>query len=211
MKYLIACLSFLSVAAAPAAAQFDYTPGFEPGVPEEMSVLAGLEGDWEIQLFYPAPDAETEPGWRWAEWARSRSSFTTGLGGVVFVEDNRGFPISAASVGAEGYSHWSYRVWWSYDRFQNIYRASIVDNLWGLLDVYEGESPFDISNLETGTFNLLGEGRTAQMNRVFIREMSAEGFVLEWWTLDAAERLAGADRDGQPWKPSVRMVYFRPE
>ncbi|WP_412545473.1 hypothetical protein [Maricaulis sp. MIT060901] len=211
MKYVIACLAFFGLALTPARAQFDYTPGFEPGAPEELSVYAALEGQWTIQLYYPAADADAAEGWRWAEWAEASSIFEPRLDGAVMLERNSGFPISPGSTGAEGYDRWRYDVWWSWDRFSNVYRASIVDNLWGFVDIYEGTNAFDVSNLDTSTFNRGGPGGRAQKSRLRITERGDNRFVLEWWTLDMDVRVEGADRDAQPWQPSVRMVYFQAE
>lgn len=211
MKCVIACLAFFGLVLTPAQAQFDHTPGFEPGAPEELAVYAALEGEWTIQLYYPAVDAQAEAGWRWAEWALASSTFEPRQEGAVMLERNSGFPISPGSTGAEGYDRWRYDVWWSYDRFANVYRASIVDNLWGFVDIYEGADPFDVSNLETSTYNLGGPGGRAQKSRLRIAERSANRFVLEWWTLDMDARLESGSRDEQPWQASVRMVYFRAE
>ncbi len=203
----------LMLAASSAAlAQFDYTPGFQPGAPEEVIVFEPMIGEWVVDLFYPAPDDTADAGWRWSAWASSASSIVPILGGAVFEERFDGFPISADAVGAEGLDAWSYRTWYSYDRFGETYRAVVVDNLWGLADIYEGIANADgasLSNLGTQTFNTLGERGSRQKVQIRISDMSREGFVVEWWFLDAPNRRMDTGPDEQPWQPSIRMVYSR--
>ena len=56
----------LMLAASSAAlAQFDYTPGFQPGAPEEVIVFEPMAGEWVVDLFYPAPDDTADAGWRY--------------------------------------------------------------------------------------------------------------------------------------------------
>lgn len=204
--------AFLSlVQASPSDAQFDYTPGFDPGPQSEMRALDGLIGAWDIQLFFPARDESAADGWAWREWAQSNSVIEPRLGGVTLMEQNLGFPISAQSVGAEGFDHWSYDTHITYDLVAATYRLIIIDNIWGLADIYEGEfddSGADFSNLNTGSHTLMGRNGDIQKALIRITDLEQDSFVVEWWTVDGADIVEGGI-DAQPWMPSVRMEYTR--
>ena len=62
---------------------------------------------------------------------------------------------------------------------------------------------------DTGIFNTLGEGGSRQKVQIRISDMSREGFVVEWWFLDAPNRRMDVGPDEQPWQPSIPMVYSR--
>ncbi|WP_394693565.1 hypothetical protein [Hyphobacterium sp.] len=204
--------ALISIAwSSSAYAQFDYTPGFEPGPPAEITQFYELQGEWDITLFaQTGRDGEGE--WQWVEWATTSSTIVTILGGAALYERNQGFPIGENATGAGLFSNWEYEMRLSFDRFSQTYRAVIIDNLWGLEDIYEGQHSdgnLVLSNFDTQTFNRTGEGRSVQKNQIEIREISSDGFVLEWATLDAPEMIAESGRADQPWEPSVRMVYRR--
>ncbi len=192
-------------------AQTDYTPGFDAGPQEEMAPLEHLVGEWDIQLYYPARDDTVDAGWAWQEWAESHAVISSRMGGVALFEQNQGFPLGPSSVGVEGFEFWSYDTHFSYDLVQQTHRVVVIDNLWGLADIYEGDFTEDggsVSNLRTGTNILMGRDGGPQKALIRIRDIDENSFVLEWWSLDGSSVIDGSV-DDQAWEPSVRMEYVR--
>lgn len=189
------------------AQAFDYSPGFEPGVPVEMTPLSFLPGLWRVELFTPVDPGEPEP--RWQAWDTTASRFVAIYGGAFVRELGVGFPIGGAAVGADGFERWAYQATFSWDRFQRVYRATYIDNITGLLDIYQG--PFDdgeliLTNLHTGTYNTLGTEGSVQFGRVILSEIADDRFVMTWQTVDQAEVPQGG---AVPWRWGPRMVYQR--
>ncbi len=139
------------------AQAFDYSPGFEPGAPVEMTPLSFLPGEWRIELFTLVDAEETEP--QWQAWDTTSSRFEAIYGGAFIREIGDGFPVGPNSIGAEGFDRWAYQATFSWDRFQQVYRVTYIDNITGLLDIYHGsydDSEVILTNLHTGTYNTLG-------------------------------------------------------
>lgn len=205
--FLLLAISF-AIFASVQGQGFDYSPGFKAGAPEPMQPLAFLEGAWDVTLYFPQETDATKDA-QWAYWDSTSSIITSSYGGALLHEQTPGFPISPNAVGADGLTNWSYQSWYSYDRFQNQYRIAIIDNVMGLLDIYEGKlehNTLEASNLETQTYNQQGPPGTRQKNRITLSEMSPDRFVLTWSLINLDE---GMKKDDLPWQWSVRMVYTR--
>jgi hypothetical protein len=92
----------------------------------------------------------------------------------------------------------------SYDRFQQRYRATEVNDVRNLMDVMEGE--FDeagrltLSNVESGT-SWAGFGMTFHTRAEFF-DISSDGF-----TLEEAISIDG----GENWFVAARSIYTRAE
>lgn len=186
------------------SAQMDYSPGFDAGQPTEMKALSMLKGDWEIDLFYPLdPKSETA---QWKAWSKSQSNIESVFDESYFLETSMGFPIYG---GHEGYSRWEYKATFSYDRFRNIYRVSYIDNILGLLDVYEGVFEGDtlvLTNFNTNTFNNLGTDGSPQINRISIFNIDDNSFSLIWEIADKPKEASLSQKDVN-WEWSVLMKY----
>ena len=91
---------------------------------EAMARLAPLAGDWVVtgQVMGPGGAQALDPG-----EARTR-----------FVFNDRGLEENAhIDLGADGSTH--LRTLFSYDPYRSLYRLSVMDDAYGLLDIYEGD------------------------------------------------------------------------
>jgi hypothetical protein len=184
-------LAFCAAAATSTAAQIDLTPGFDPGPAPEMQRLAFLEGGWRVTPQFGTPG---QPG-TWTPTAATRTEFIAFLAGT--------FLRSELSVTWPDGQVWKTVSVWSYDRFREEYRVGILDDLWGLFDVYEGGFDGDelkVSNERARTWGPAGSGPPA-MARVVLKEIEPGiRFVLEW----------EGSTDGQTWVAAgLRWIYER--
>ena len=201
----------LSTFSSLSAAEYDYTPGFDPGPAPQMAPLKAMVGDWQIDIFYPVADPSAENGWRWAPAGTTKSTITSSLGGVSITDHFDGVPTGGAN-GAEGYDLWSYVTTMTWDRGANTYRFGIVDNIWGLLDIYVGNMSAtggDVSNLETSTWGFGGAEGARQKNRIVYSDMETDQFTVDWYVIGEASINPDLSRDQQSWSPSVRLIYKR--
>lgn len=189
---------------------FDYTPGYRAGAPGEMSALAGLEGEWDIELELPTTSGDGAPAW--SAWSTSRSTVTPILGGAALDERSFGFPFTPGATGTDGLTRWEYAALWTYDRFRATYRVVSVDSVQGLAEVFEGsfvDGELTLTNLGTGTASPLGSDGGRQKTRIVLSELGRDRFVLTWWSADESLVAEAGDAHQVPWTPAMRMVYRR--
>lgn len=90
----------------------------------------------------------------------------------------------------------------SYDQYRKSYRKAAVDDVWGIMDVYEGNEHHEekdkivFTNLKSGTFFPIAEGVW-------------RGFRL---TMEIASptrtmMIEKTDDDGKSWQPAFRVTY----
>ncbi len=192
-------------------AQIDYTPGYKAGKPVEMQKLNFLNGEWDITLFYP--DTSSKDSLRWVPSKKSFAIFTPLYNGAFFLESFQGFPLNPPH---EGFASWEYMSIYSYDRFLEKYRCAVIDNLMGLMDLYNGTFENDVflfSNLNTETFNNSGTNRTPQKSLFKIFDFKknknmVKEFSLIWFSVDE-KKIISKDLNKIDWKPNVKMIYKR--
>lgn len=209
MRVRSALVLALVTMSLPAMA-FDYTPGYRAGAPTEMSRLAGLEGEWEIELQLPADDGAG--GLAWRSWGTSRSTVAALLGGAALEERSSGFPFEAGATGTDGLARWEYAAFWTYDRFRGTYRVVVVDSVQGLAEVLEGgfgDTELALSNLGTGTSSPLGSDGGPQKTRLVLSDLGRDRFILTWWHADESLVAQAGAADLVPWTPAMRMIYQR--
>ena len=197
--------------ALPALAQFDYSPGFEAGVPDEMEHLSFLEGTWAIDLYFAVDPSAEVPDWR--PWGASHSTVASHFNGSFLRETSLGFPINRNMArGHDGLERWIYDATWTYDRFRREYRTTYLDNVWSLADVYTGAFRGDtlyMSNLNSGTVSPTGPDGMRQANRLLITDITENGFSLTWQLLSNPPERGVADPDDLKWTWAPRMEYRR--
>ena len=199
MKIILFLVYFISLSIF---GQMDYSPGFEAGKPMEMSKLEFLIGDWQIDLHYPG-NKSGNPDWKY--WTTAKSSNQSLFNGTYIFEASNGFPIHG---GHEGFNRWEYKAVFSYDRFQNKYRYIIMDNILGLLDLYEGNYNADghLILTNTSTFSNLGDNRKPQISRMIISDVDIDKFTIIWQLILKEEYIKNENAE---WKWSVKMNYKR--
>lgn len=156
---------------------------------EGLRKLDFVVGRWTGSLSLPTAPAGADPvAATSAQPAASMVRFAPGPGARYLEGETR--------VGGFGY-----RMVLSYDAVQKRYRFSSIDDVSGLLDVYEGE--FDsagalvVSNVDSGTYYLTGTTRVH--NRLTF--LPLPGDVWEW-------RVDGSTDGGKTW---ARWQTFKAE
>ncbi len=198
---------FWGISSSNLFAQYDYSPGFDAGKPEEMNKLAFLVGDWDITEFWTPEKESPTPVWK--PMGNSSSTFESIYSGTFIFESSKGFPIQPAH---EGFSTWEYTSFFSYDRFQKKYRCIASDNILGLSDIYEGNfegKNLILSNHTTTTFNNHGTNNSPQKNSIVINEICADSFILTWRMVDGYKIQKNMSYNDIPWQWSVKMVFKR--
>lgn len=96
---------------------------------------------------------------------------------------------------------YEYELVFSYDQFQGKYRMSSIDQVSGLLDIYEGnlqERKLVIDNVVKDTYYTMGG--TNYYNRLTLSKISTnEGLML----------IEGSDNRGEKWQPVSQVLFYR--
>lgn len=167
---LFACLCLGSFA-SPAYAQQSAAPpagGIAElvGVSAEMERLSPMEGTWKVDAELYRPKLQ-----RWDKGESFTAFFAKRYGGH-YIETEL-VPLS----GTQGYvAH----IAFSYDKFRREYRAFFRENIFGLLDIFEGNFEGDtllVSNRETGTAGPSMAGNI-EPNQLAIRIENSNRFTL---------------------------------
>lgn len=159
---------------------------FSMPIPEAMARLNSLTGQWDV-----AVSRELYTNGPWLDSER-QATITSRLRGTLLEEQTHN------ESGAEVVS----QITW--DRFQERYRFTQIDDSMALLDVQEGN--FDengnliLSNQETGT--AYAASGTTFSSRTKFFEVSADSFKMEVeYSMDG----------GESWAPGLRLTYSRAE
>lgn len=96
---------------------------------------------------------------------------------------------------------YDYELIFSYDQFQGKYRMSSIDQVSGLLDIYEGnlqEGKLVIDNVVKDTYYTIGA--TNYYNRLTLSKIStSEGLML----------IEGSDNRGEKWQPVSQVSFYK--
>lgn len=93
-------------------------------VHEKVDLLKSLVGDWNVTQF-----TYTESG-DWKETSTSKMNMVSGLSGVMISGESRDMmPKGAMDL----------ELTLTYDQFRETYRMSVIDSIYGLMDIYEGD------------------------------------------------------------------------
>ena len=92
-------------------------------VAEKMDILSSFVGDWNLEQ-----SSYSERG-AWEKSSTSKIAFKSALSGVVISGETRDMmPANAMNL----------RLSFTYDQFREIYRMSVIDSIYCLMDIYEG-------------------------------------------------------------------------
>jgi hypothetical protein len=179
MKRLLILFVFIFAFAAHAQ---DHPP-LPTSPPEQMNALHALIGTWTATAHSTRPGVEAAPSTKVTFTRDLKDRFIRMDGSFIF--DPKAQPVLI-------------RGYYSYDRFQNVYRLAILDDAAGLLDVYEGvmrRNEITVTNLRTGTFF----GRDRIFGAIRFLNFSPDGFDVE---------LDGSNDEGRSWRTNTR-IHFR--
>ncbi len=106
---------------------------------EKMAKLESLLGHWKTTNYAWQDDA-------WTEIATTDVHYASKLKGKLITEEiSNVVPIDSFIV----------ETFISYDQYRNVYRLAAVDDIYGLMDIYEGDfvddNNFQLTNLRAGT------------------------------------------------------------
>jgi hypothetical protein len=93
------------------------------------------------------------------------------------------------------------RTYITYDQYRNVYRKAALDDVWGILDLYQGRIEGDrlvVDNLEAGTFFPLGDDRWRGFRLTI--ELKPDR---RWMWIDKT------DDDGRTWQPAFKSEYVK--
>ena len=171
---------------SPARAQESSVPAVSEAPLEAMQRLAVLAGDWDMTVFTTADDGQT--------WDSSPTQT------VALRFAHKGFMLEEVPADLDG-PGFHMRTYLTYDQYRKVYRKAALDDVWGILDLYEGTLENDrlvLTNLASGTFFPLEDG-------------SWRGFRL---TLELKEHtrfmwVDKTDDEGASWQPAFKVEYTR--
>ena len=152
-----------------------------------MSKLAGIIGNWSVTTYYF--DQQTQS---FEQQAKSTLAVTSILKGLGIRET----PVrldEGKTIGID--------ITFGYDQYRNVYRLYVLDDSYGVPDVYEGQierNQLIATNIDQGTHFPLKNGGKLEFR--FTMDLSGDKrTVLIHMTADA----------GQQWLPMYRYEYER--
>lgn len=151
---------------------------------EMMQKLAPLVGKWSMET-----EITNDGG---ATWQKVPAQTVT----VSFRHKDMMLAEVPATTDGPGFHMESYI---SYDQYRKSYRKAAVDDVWGIMDVYEGAEKEDaivFTNLKSGTFFPIAEGVW-------------RGFRLTMETKRPVRRMMieKTDDAGETWQQAFRLKY----
>lgn len=151
---------------------------------KEMKKLESLAGNWTIQSRYTPDEGKT-----WQSVPPSAVKLGFRQKNLMLAET----PLETEKPGF----HMENFI--TYDQYRKLYRMAAIDDMWGLMDVYEGTIDGDnlvLTNLKSGTF--------------FPNESSGWRAFRITFELKSGERLMiveKSDDGGKNWHPNFEITY----
>ncbi|MDJ0644499.1 MAG: DUF1579 family protein [Flavobacteriaceae bacterium] len=167
--------------------EFDVIPGYKPGPAPELEKLSFLIGNWNVQPFFR--EKETD---QWTKGRQSTSKITLAMDEGFIKEESMVYFVDVPWKGL------SFR---GYDKFSKTFRMVYLDNIWTLLDVYEGffeGEKLIFSNERSGTHYIVPDGSG---NRALVKTItypSQSGFTMDSYS--------SYDK-GETWTNLFRLQY----
>lgn len=174
---------FVSVLlAAPALAQDEPGDIWAP----EMDALGFLIGNYTV-----TGEAMTEDGWQISA-EPTTATIAVGAADAGLIEDG--------AYHVPGFAYGLHAVY-SYDGFREVYRVMLLDTVYGLMDIYEGQmdgSVLTLTNLRAGTSFMMPDG-----GELFLRIRIEPSETRHVFHVD------GSVDEGAVWGPVYRFTYVR--
>jgi hypothetical protein len=153
---------------------------------EKMAALEALSGDWTMTVYATEDDGET--------WTPTPAQ------SVEIVYRHKGFLLEEipADLDSPGFHMHTFLT---YDQYRGVYRKAALDDVWGILDLYEGnidDGWLVLDNLKSETFFPIGENQW----RGFRLRMELKPGRRSMW-------IDKTDDRGQSWQPAFKAEYER--
>lgn len=176
----LALLALISIGNA----QDDAVPEVSRAPLEAMQRLAVLVGEWDMIVFTTADGGES--------WDSSPAQIVT----LEF--EHKGFMLEEIPTQLDS-PGFHMRTYLTYDQYRNVYRKAALDDVWGILDLYEGtleDGKLVLTNLASGTFFPLDDGRWRGFRLTL--ELKDDR---RWMWVDKT------DDHGVSWQPAFKVEY----
>lgn len=150
----------------------------------QMQKLEVLTGKWQLVV-----DSSFDGGQTWQSTAPVEISIELGHKGRLLKE----VPVTPLEKG------FNMEAYLSYDQYRKVFRKAAVDDVWGIMDIYEGTIEGEnlvMTNLKAGTTFPIGEG-VWRAFRLTIELKADERKMI----IDAS------DDGGAHWKPAFIARY----
>jgi hypothetical protein len=160
----------------------DLDPGADAR--RQMQRLEVLQGDYSLVVHVSNDDGRT-----WQEGPAQKVRLRLRHNGLLLEE----LPVELAEQG------FHMNTYLSFDQYRSVYRKAAIDDVWGVMDIYQGNIVDDtlvLTNLESGTL-------------FPVDRETWRGFRLSV-PLKAGERtmlIEKTDDFGQSWQPAFKSVY----
>ncbi|MEM9495991.1 MAG: DUF1579 family protein [Pseudomonadota bacterium] len=180
--------AFSLFAAAPTASAQALTESVPPTAAEPhnaMKALDALHGEWTSLTEMRGQDGE------WQTFSKDLVVFEPLVSGLLLAERHVERISGAGFVLLTSFS---------YDQYRDLYRTSVVDETFGLMDIYEGDAKDDVltmTNLRSGTSFPTDDGEMFFKLRI---PLTGDTRVMD---VDVS-----TDK-GETWAPLYRMTYER--
>lgn len=182
------CILFLGTIAlfSIGNAQDDAVPAVSQVPLQAMQRLTPLAGAWDMTVFTTSDDGAT---------------WNPGPGQVVNLQfAHKGFMLEEIPKALDG-PGFHMRSYLTYDQYRKVYRKAALDDVWGILDLYEGKLEGDrlvLTNLESGTFFPVADGKWRGFRLTL--ELKEDN---RWIWIDKT------DDEGASWQPAFKIEYKR--
>lgn len=152
----------------------------------KMQALEMLAGQWQMTVYVTEDDGKT-----WTPTAPQDVELKFVHKGMMLEE----VPGDLASPG------FHMRTFITYDQYRQVYRKAALDDVWGILDLYQGtveDGKLVVDNLDAGTFFPIDE-RTWRGFRLTM-ELKPDR---RWMWIDKT------DNNGMTWQPAFKSEYVK--
>lgn len=185
MKKLIAALTLIAPLCVPSIAQENIPePSRKPLA--AMEKLNALVGQWQVVSEFSADGGKT---WQTSEPARAEFSFRQK--GMMLAE----IPLDTHLPG------FHVETIFGYDQYRDVYRFIAIDDVWGIVDLYEGNIEDDrliVTNLKSGTFFPIGSAQWRAF-RITI-DLTGDKRVMT---------VEKSDDNGNSWQQNFKIIYTK--
>lgn len=167
----------------PSAAQ-EQDPGLTPR--EKMTALDYMLGTWSQTLHYSPDQGDT-----W-QTLPPKTVTASKIMKDMAIEQK---PVDLEAKGFNLLDHFTY------DQYRNVYRLSIIDDTWGLMDLYEGTLVDDkliVTNVKSGTTFPTESGGQRFFKLIFAGTAQARSLVID-----------SSEDGGQNWHPNFKVEFTK--
>ena len=153
---------------------------------EKMQALKVLEGKWDMQV-----ESTMDGGKTWQKAPITQVDIHLAHKGRLLRE----IPVNPLEKG------FNMETYLSFDQYRNVYRKAAIDDVWGIMDIYEGaieDNKLVMTNLKGGTTFPMGN----DIWRAF-------RLTIELTPDNRKMIIDASDDNGETWKPAFVAKYTR--